>query len=269
MRAREVALYLEQVCAHRLYEVGCDSVPTNLDRLATSLGARIQYEQLHDEGSVERDSEGYLIRIKSDSPEVRKRFSIAHEIGHLIIAKLLCEKDSEDYKRFRRFAHVAEGLNEETLANQIAGILLLPAWFVQSRVGDAYSVSTVVKLAKEANVSISTALIRIVHLSTAPCVAFMARRAGAGPVRLMWHWTSQSIDSASAKSDLADEYVLQTLIQGGYARDESLALNWLGCDCLYRNFDNVTTWHGLARVEVSNRLSMTKKQTSGELAVHP
>lgn len=253
MRAREVALYLEQVCAHKLYQFGCISVPTDLGHLAKAMNAQIQYEDMHHEGSVERRESGYLIRVKADAPVVRQRFSIAHEIGHLLIDRLLFEKESPDYKRFRHYACVAEGLGEENLANQIAGILLLPAWFVQSRIGDQPSINAVRKIAREANVSLSTALIRVVHLASSPCVAFMAREVGCQPPRMMWYWNSESIDGSSVRKDLSDEVVVETLTRGGFARDESLQLDWNQCDAVRRTFDGVTTWHCLASVSTPNR----------------
>jgi hypothetical protein len=72
-------------------------------------------------GSLVADEQGRLfINCREGDPERRKRFTIAHELGHLLIARSQGE-DVVEYHRGK--GHVCE---EERAANQIAAELLMP-----------------------------------------------------------------------------------------------------------------------------------------------
>ncbi len=62
---------------------------------------------------------GFLIKIRSDEPNTRKRFSIAHEIGHTFFFDLNPEIPTRIFNRTRYWV-------EEDFANFIAGVILLP-----------------------------------------------------------------------------------------------------------------------------------------------
>lgn len=61
----------------------------SLEALARKLGvSRIVEERLPFEGGLFRLSDGELVvKLNSESPFVRKRFTLAHEIGHLLLGK--------------------------------------------------------------------------------------------------------------------------------------------------------------------------------------
>src|SRR5579862_656634 len=59
------------------------SYPVPLFRLAQMLGARILIEPTFGEGSLTREETGYLVRLNPSSIETRRRFTLAHELGHI------------------------------------------------------------------------------------------------------------------------------------------------------------------------------------------
>lgn len=74
---------------------------TSLQALAIKLGVRdIVEEPMPFEGGVfDLPGKGLVIKLKSDSPQYRKRFTLAHEIGHLLLGKpglrSSCGKDAD------------------------------------------------------------------------------------------------------------------------------------------------------------------------------
>ncbi len=104
--------------------------PVPVEQLATSLGASIRYEPFAGElsGLVHRSDDGTVIGVNSMHASTRRRFTIAHEIGHLLLHK------NEDLHIDERFPI---GFRNETSsqasdpaeieANQFAAELLMPS----------------------------------------------------------------------------------------------------------------------------------------------
>ncbi len=92
--------------------------PTDVEKLARYLGVtRIKYEQfLRADACLVPNTNGQVVIINASSGKRRQRFSLAHEIGHLLLGR--------GGMRFRngRDPHS----EEERLANIIAAELLIP-----------------------------------------------------------------------------------------------------------------------------------------------
>ncbi len=93
----------------------------------------------------EVDTEYATIGFNANHPWCRRRFTIAHEIGHLLMGHG-CNKSLED------------GSMNETEANQFAGELLVPTAFIKK---DFKKISNVQELAKLYRVSDQTITIKI------------------------------------------------------------------------------------------------------------
>lgn len=244
--------YIEQVCAYTLYKYSCFEVPVDLEAIAQGLGvSRIEYKEMNAEGHVEIVSSETVIRIRHDAPEARQRFSLAHEIGHLLIDRLVQAEHTPHSKRFRSFASVDHRLNEESIADQIAGFLILPTWYMQSAIGDRLSIRRLETAAKLAKASLSAALIRAVRMSSMPCVAFHARRNGDQKYRLMWSRASRSVRNGDAHEDLNSSEVLSSLIENHRIKGASCAakISWGSCESVIRRFQDIENVYAIASVK--------------------
>lgn len=107
-------------------------VPVDVELAVERLGGKIAYDEtLTYEAMIAKKGETFEIRL-SETPvtEARKKFSIAHELGHLfihmgyIISREKWERIS-DYKdsAMYRYGHT----EEEFEANEFAAALLMPA----------------------------------------------------------------------------------------------------------------------------------------------
>lgn len=107
----------------------------------------------------------WVIGVNNNLIDSRKRFTLAHEIGHFILHRNLQEE-------FRcTFADICDLLVNklETEANEFAGQLLLPPDVVRNFDEEVFSYTAVQQLSAKLNVSLSAAAFRLVSLSRRSC----------------------------------------------------------------------------------------------------
>jgi Zn-dependent peptidase ImmA (M78 family) len=120
-----------------------NSAPVPVDAIAENLGATIIYEPNDDDlsGFLLRDKSRIVMGVNSTHSLVRQRFTIGHEIGHLLLhsqESFHIDKSYEGFNRrtvkdkFERNKDSATGADRiEREANQFAAQLLMPAEFIQ------------------------------------------------------------------------------------------------------------------------------------------
>lgn len=110
---------------------GYDENVTDIDKLASDLGAQVVYKDLEDSVSGFLFIKGTrkIIVVNKNHPENRKRFTLAHELGHLC---LHAEGSTEDLfmdkkQVYNRNIASGSGMNpQEIEANRFAAALLMP-----------------------------------------------------------------------------------------------------------------------------------------------
>jgi hypothetical protein len=189
--------FLEQVTDYLLVRAGCFSLPVDLERVAVHLGVdRIVKEPIAAEGYVEETSPGrYKVGLRIDRGFERQRFSLAHELGHVIFHKLRGESDTPLARQYRSCTAVSTEANEEAFADEVAGLMLLPNWALGYRLSRGFSLRRVVGLAQSARTSVATALIRSLRYTTSPSVGFHLRMFRGRPdsLRCLWSQCSPSV----------------------------------------------------------------------------
>lgn len=95
--------------------------PVDVRSLAKRMGVVINDVPAYEfSGSVEQDDDAAIIKLRRSDAEVRKRFTIAHELGHLIL--------HGDQKLWRDASF--SGSAKEMQANGYAAALLVPLWML-------------------------------------------------------------------------------------------------------------------------------------------
>jgi Zn-dependent peptidase ImmA (M78 family) len=114
-------------------EAGIDELPVPVEEIAISLGAEIVYDAYDGDvsGMLYRADGNALIGVNSKHAPTRQRFTVAHEIGHLVLHK----GRPMFIDRFVR-VNWRNGASdrEEVQANAFAAELLMPRKFVESEV---------------------------------------------------------------------------------------------------------------------------------------
>lgn len=135
--------------------------PEAPEKLADHLGVSIRESPLDgcDGWCLTVDNRS-IIRINSNQSLGRKRFTLAHELGHLILG--VPSVVGETYEEM-----LSSNSAEERRVNDLASELLMPRSVVQSALPEVTVVAgDLKKLAKRANVSDLAATIRVCNLAT-------------------------------------------------------------------------------------------------------
>ena len=158
---------IQRKANHILRKCGVKGVPVSVVDVARRLDARIQPEILEDgiSGGLYRRPDGPVIGVNSQHHPNRQRFTIAHEIGHLVL------HESEDYfvdRVFRRDANSSAAVDEvEIEANKFAAALLMPSRFVReevARLAEPLRSEDVEALARIFRVSQQAMTLRLINL---------------------------------------------------------------------------------------------------------
>jgi len=154
-----------------------------VDKIAENLGATILYEPNEDDLSGfllrQKGRDKIIIGVNASHPETRRRFTISHEIGHLLLhseESFHIDRSSEGFERrpirhkFERNKDSSTGSNRiEREANLFAAELLMPVAFIEkdmARLGriDVLHDLRLVKMADDYGVSVQALTYRLNYL---------------------------------------------------------------------------------------------------------
>lgn len=137
------------------------TLPIDVCRLASLLGYSIEEAYIPWPGYLPEGKN--LIIVRKTDPYVRKRFTIAHEIGHILWSKV-----SNEYPIRSRARYKDISFGEERIADILAADLLMPLNEFQEKLIQSIrpSLYNVVSIAKLFSVSLEACLRRITELAT-------------------------------------------------------------------------------------------------------
>ncbi len=183
---------VESVCRGKAREVlraFMVGAPDEIDlpTIAWTLGKLwIEYGDLDTaEGRLVASKGGGFIRVRAGiRPEGRKRFVVAHELGHFCLHKATSALDT-----FSQLTDWASG-SRETEANLFAGELLMPDFLMKPRIAkDEPSLAFLDSLASEFATSNLATCVQFVHYTTEPCALVVSQDG-----KLAWYRKSNSFE---------------------------------------------------------------------------
>jgi Zn-dependent peptidase ImmA (M78 family) len=141
LRRKQIGILVKNL----LSENKISKAPVAVDDIARNLGATIIFEPNDDDLSGfllrNKSKDQLIIGVNSNHPPMRQRFTISHEIGHLLLhseESFHIDKSNEGFGRkivkdkFERNRESATGTNKiEREANLFAAELLMPTDFIQ------------------------------------------------------------------------------------------------------------------------------------------
>jgi Zn-dependent peptidase ImmA (M78 family) len=151
--------------AEKLVERFATNTPVDLQVIAQELGVGdVQPAIMLEDGSTRWSPSGKaFIKIRSDRPACRQRFTLAHELSHVLLA----ERFARDLLRRNEIPLLASD-DEEVLCDLMAASLLMPRHWMQKGVANGLNLLTLDRLAHEANVSLSAVVVRCRELFGTP-----------------------------------------------------------------------------------------------------
>ena len=137
--------------------------PVNLDSLAAKWGVTaIEKQPISSAGMLLPNRNGYKVILNQNQSRVRQRFSLAHELGHLLFNKAgIADSVREPKRRNSLAANPAE----ERLCDQIAAEILMPRMaFYEDGWMEGWSLNSLRTLASKYETSIPATALRMVDL---------------------------------------------------------------------------------------------------------
>ena len=159
---------LERRAAEILRQHGLYSIPVDPVILANRLGIKVHNAKFSDDslsGMIAKRGNSVTLLVNESDPPYRKRFTIAHELGHHFL-HLLADGDfvdsTVDLFRDEDTPPEATGSRRaEVQANQFAAALLMPGEFVRESFAECKDLN---ELARHFNVSESAMGFRLSRL---------------------------------------------------------------------------------------------------------
>ena len=141
-----------------------------LHRLSDDFGIdRIDLRDMEGDAMTLRRPDGaYTLFLNSTQPRIRHRFSVAHELAHLILSPILGTR-AVHRRRFSR-GQDPFGDQVEYLCDDMAAAILMPASRLEPLlVSGRYSAQCVPKISETFDTSFEAASRRFVQLNRSPC----------------------------------------------------------------------------------------------------
>ncbi|MGY4353594.1 Zn-dependent peptidase ImmA (M78 family) [Bradyrhizobium sp. i1.3.1] len=163
----------EQACA-LVEKLGLKAPPVPVEKLARALGVRVEYSPFDDElsGMAFLREGTPIIGVNSNHHPNRQRFTIAHELGHIVLHRphletaVMIDKSRNFIPRDPTSAQGTDPL--EIQANAFASELLLPAKLIRQalaeRPGDLNDDDYLIALAKRFRVSLTAFQYRLENI---------------------------------------------------------------------------------------------------------
>jgi Zn-dependent peptidase ImmA (M78 family) len=198
------SLRAARYAAQRLTRDLCITRPEQLvlEDIAMIRGAYVFEDELHGaEARLVRKGNHGVIRIRTDLPEIgRKRFAIAHELGHWELDGCLSQLSACTADDISGNGTIAP----EIVANAFAGELLMPTRLMAPRCSEATpDLELVCRLAQEFCTTVTATVQRFIEESSETCVAVFSQdrkvkwwRAREGS--RVWIERGQAIDNRSS-----------------------------------------------------------------------
>jgi len=154
----------KDVVQRLLARIHCFAPPVDIEALAKLLEVdEIRREDLGEvSGSLIRGKRRNFILLNSSQSRERQRFTLAHELAHLYFG----DNHEEGSVQWRRPLSTRD--NRERRCDAFASELLMPWHLIHSRLDESPNIATVVELARDFQVSIESAALRLGSLSTEP-----------------------------------------------------------------------------------------------------
>lgn len=150
--------YIEKISSQALQKAGGSDLPVPVEKIAGAFGLEVVEFAFHNKISGLLKKEQGVIGVNQTHHPVRKRFTIAHELGHFLLGHGLGEEIQEETidDSFDK-SHP-----QEREANQFASCLLMPREFVKKEVNK--NSLDIEKLSKTFGVSKQAITIRLLEL---------------------------------------------------------------------------------------------------------
>lgn len=154
-----------RILARRFLSALGPLLTVDLDRYARAVNARIRYEQLdeHESGFTVRKGEAFVITVNSSETPRRQRFTVCHEIAHIVLDLPSSHGELPSWSYAKRDPN-------ELWCDVFASELLMPYELFERKISDAEpAVDVIEALAEEFGASFPATASRYASFVKLPC----------------------------------------------------------------------------------------------------
>jgi Zn-dependent peptidase ImmA (M78 family) len=163
--------YIEEKAESLLAKMGINEAPVDPVKCAKYLNIDVQKADMDSDISglfVIKDNMAHIRYNASEKNSKRRRFTIAHELGHYVLHKsipFILEKGKSEKVMFRDANSSTGEVHREREANAFAASLLMPKYLINKEINKLDNSSDIVaSLAKKFNVSNDAMTFRLANL---------------------------------------------------------------------------------------------------------
>lgn len=150
--------YIEETALQALKAIDCDTYPVDVEKVANKMGLEVVEFPFHDNISGLLKKEEGVIGVNRNQHPLRRRFTIAHELGHFLLGHGMESTQDEIVD-----GHFAKSDLREREANMFASILLMPKdWVIKLVERDGLNIE---KISTSFGVSKQAMTIRLLELN--------------------------------------------------------------------------------------------------------
>ncbi|MCE9620839.1 MAG: ImmA/IrrE family metallo-endopeptidase [Actinomycetia bacterium] len=176
-RSIESLKLAERVADDLLRAVG-ESIPVDVGRVAEMVGvATVETAPMIEDGRTMWTPIGPVIQLNPARPKTRQRFTLAHEIAHVVLGPS-SDPDRVVYRR----AMCDSEIDEEHLCDAFAAALLMPRTWVNDQVRfwarPTFTLNLLRAMSGHAEVSISAAAARVTDVAGRLCAVIRWSKVG-------------------------------------------------------------------------------------------
>lgn len=134
--------WAEKKAYHLIEKLNICDYPINVESIAINLNIAVVQQPFENNvisGLLYRDGHNVVIGVNSSHPPTRKRFTIAHEIGHFTMHdgnKLHVDNDENFRVNFRLTDNTNNQDTQEIEANAFAAALLMPEDLIKKAISE-------------------------------------------------------------------------------------------------------------------------------------
>jgi len=151
--------YIEDLTLKAIKNVNCEKPPVPIEKIPEKFGLEVVEFPFHNNVSGLLKKEQGVIGVNQGHHPVRKRFTIAHELGHFLLGHEMGKDELVDDSFNMPYP-------QEREANIFASLILMPTdWVKKSVKENGMNDSLIETLAKEYVVSKQSATIRLLELN--------------------------------------------------------------------------------------------------------
>jgi Zn-dependent peptidase ImmA (M78 family) len=149
---------MDKITVEEALSFAKDNFPKAPERLVEKLKIKVKYSPINTDGWCLQVGDTTIVRINSKTSKVRQRFTLAHELGHLIYGVIgVVDENISPFVTKNK---------EERKIDKFAAELLLPTSIVLDTIKEIPVTAKVIgKFAKRANLSSFTVALRVANLA--------------------------------------------------------------------------------------------------------